>query len=173
MRKQFTEYVEQRRIDEVCWRVAYQLKRHNIHTEGFMEWFLEQDQENFNEENTFSNLLNAGWQGVKSGFSTGGKWGAGAGALGGTLAMPGVGTIAGAGLGGTFGGLGGALVGGIKGAWNQYNNPQNATAIQMNPLRQSVIQSFEKIKQIYSQHQNGKQIAANLDKVAEYLNKLK
>jgi hypothetical protein len=188
MRKSFNKFVEHRRIDDICWHLAYQLKRLNINTDGFLEWFAEQDHANievcmdqlFTEEGGFSNMLNAGWQGLKQGFSTGSKWGAGLGALGGGAGMglatggigaP-VGAIAGAGLGGTFGGMGGALVGGIKGMWNQAKDPQNATAIQMNPIKQNVIQSFEKIKQIYSQHQNGQQIAAVLDRMAAYLNKL-
>lgn len=185
MRKSFNEYVAERKkvqkIDDICWNLAVQLNRLNIHTEGFMRWFIEQDRRTFGnddlhqllvEEGGFMNMLNAGWQGLKQGFGTGAKWGAGAGALGGTLAMPGAGTIAGAGLGGTFGGLGGALVGGVRGMWNQYNNPQTAAAIQAQPLIQNITQSFEKIKKIYGQHQNGQQIAAQLDQTAKFLQQL-
>ena len=185
MRKSFDEYVSQRKkvqkTDDICWNLAVQLNRLNIHTEGFMQWFIEQDRRTFCEsdlhqllveEGGFMNMLNAGWQGLKQGFGTGAKYGAGFGALGGTLAMPGAGTIAGAGLGGTFGGLGGALVGGVRGMWNQYNNPQTAAAIQAQPLIQNITQSFEKIKKIYGQHQNGQQIAAQLDQTAKFLQQL-
>lgn len=178
----FREYTNQKRKEETLVELAVQLKRHNVSLEGFVEWFLDQDDDNVVEGwQDMMNVAKAGWQGAKNTAASWGKTGASVGAgLGGAggLAAGGVGAIPGAMAGAGIGGVGGAMAGGVAGglsnAMAQWNNPQHLNQMQVNQYKSQISGALQGLQQLWGQDpKTNQKKMGNLQQIVKWLQSIK
>lgn len=181
MRKTFKAFTEEREVTETCERLAAELRRLNVNVDGFVEWYLDEGEAEVREG--LYDLGLAGLQGMKSWASKGASMGSKAGTAAGSMVggsvggLPGMalGTAGGYGAGHMLGGLAGGVAGFAKGLLGQLASPKSNASIEAQLPKEEIVQAAQKLKAIYKQHRhpNRQQVTGNLNKIIDYVTRLK